>query len=115
MVEGKGSRWSLAITTITLLIGMIFVLVQIPSSVSQGTVEFTFGDVSHDTLDMDKDGQFEYLIVEVALNVFIPGNYGLHGDLALHLGAGVLGRGDVEQQDLDRPHADEDDEKDVKG
>lgn len=63
------------------MIFLLSIFIQAPSAISQGSVKFSFGDITHQKLDEDNDGLYEYLVLKVELNIFEPGLYGLHGDL----------------------------------
>lgn len=84
MANSKSHRGSLTLLVASLL------LILIPSAGSQGTVEISLGALSGEsTADIDQDGIFEYLTVEVELIVYKAGTYGLHGSLGQGITANV--------------------------
>ncbi len=71
------------VSLLVLVLTIIFVLVPFDVDVlSQGTIEISLGDnIKEGTIDLDEDGSYEYLLINIDLLVYIPGSYGLHGDM----------------------------------
>ncbi len=71
-------------TAIIVTMGLLLLMLvpSAPPAGSQDTVKIALGRlVSEDVLDRDGDGIYEYLLMNVELIVYVPGSYGLHGEL----------------------------------
>ncbi len=78
------------ILSITILLMVLVLLIHVPDTGSQGTVEIALGDLKGETtIDQDKDGIYESIIIRIELIVYKSGKYGLHGSIGQGISANV--------------------------